>query len=336
MDVRLIKETELNQVNELWNTTCKETDFLYKELNKNEFRHKFYNFNDKQTIVSVVCFHENKLKGFSSGVYQKGTETAYITMLIVEKVSRRQGIGDILLEFLEKELKELSNDIKALEIVFRNPINLEWVIPGTISHDHPNSPGVDTASSGYNFFKNRGYDEFAVQYSYYRDIKRYELSKETIAKTSVLSEKGINIGYFDIKRHQGFDDLFDDLKSESWRKEILDEVHNKQSESKIIIVSRNSVIKGFTGPLRVQNSLRGYFCGIGVHSDCRGLGAGSVLFSYLCLGLKEQGASYMSLFTGKNNPARKIYEAEDFQIVREWSNMRKKIIDRNCIKVSKK
>ena len=41
------------------------------------------------------------------------------------------------------------------------------------------------------------------------------------------------------------------------------------------------------------------------------------------MSLKEQGASFMSLYTGEDNPARNIYEAAGFKIVRSWADMRK-------------
>ena len=39
--------------------------------------------------------------------------------------------------------------------------------------------------------------------------------------------------------------------------------------------------------------------------------------------LKAMGASFMTLFTGENNPARNIYEAAGFTVVRTWADMRK-------------
>ena len=37
------------------------------------------------------------------------------------------------------------------------------------------------------------------------------------------------------------------------------------------------------------------------------------------------GAGYMTLFTGEANPARNIYEAAGFRIVRTWADMRKEV-----------
>ena len=54
-----------------------------------------------------------------------------------------------------------------------------------------------------------------------------------------------------------------------------------------------------------------------------------MLFSELCFGLRELGAGYMTLFTGENNPARRIYETAGFIIVKSWANMKKQIFP-NC------
>ena len=37
------------------------------------------------------------------------------------------------------------------------------------------------------------------------------------------------------------------------------------------------------------------------------------------------GAGFMTLFTGETNPARNIYEAAGFSIVRSWTDMRREI-----------
>ena len=49
------------------------------------------------------------------------------------------------------------------------------------------------------------------------------------------------------------------------------------------------------------------------------------MFASLCIGLKEIGAQFMTLFTGENNPARNIYEAAGFKIVKSFADMRKDI-----------
>ncbi len=95
----------------------------------------------------------------------------------------------------------------------------------------------------------------------------------------------------------------------------------KDKADPVAAAIRNGKIIGFTGPLRVQESGRGYFAGIGIHSGYRGFGLGNVLFHTLCRTLKEMGASYMTLFTGETNPAGQIYSKAGFKIVKSWADM---------------
>ena len=117
----------------------------------------------------------------------------------------------------------------------------------------------------------------------------------------------------------------DDLNSETWKTTVLNHVKEKGKDNTLIVALDGNLVIGFTGPIYKQSSGRGYFAGIGIHSKYRGRGIGTLLFSRLCMGFKEIGVDYMTLFTGKNNPARNIYERENFKIVRSWANMRKEI-----------
>jgi ribosomal protein S18 acetylase RimI-like enzyme len=140
-----------------------------------------------------------------------------------------------------------------------------------------------------------------------------------------LEENELHITTYQPDLHQGFDELFDNLASEDWRTRITDNIKRPDGGDPVLILEHKGKICGFTGPLAVQESGRGYFAGIGVHSDYRGHGAGKAMFASLCIGLKEIGARYMTLFTGENNPARNIYEAAGFKIVRSFADMRKDI-----------
>lgn len=108
-----------------------------------------------------------------------------------------------------------------------------------------------------------------------------------------------------------------------WEKEILSEPGKEEGGRNILVPVKEGRVCGFTGPLDVEKSGRGYFAGIAVDEGVRGKGVAKVLFCELCTGLKNEGASFMTLFTGEQNPARKIYEAAGFQIVRSWADMRK-------------
>ena len=82
-------------------------------------------------------------------------------------------------------------------------------------------------------------------------------------------------------------------------------------------------VAGFAGPVYPEETGRGYFSGIGVAPEFEGKGFGTLLFYRLCREERQAGAAYMSLFTGEENPARKIYERAGFEVRRTFDVMKK-------------
>lgn len=325
MKIIPMEKHHLNSVCTLWNTCIENGDMIYKKLNVDDFEHRFMQQNDRFETVGYVALESETVVGFSSGTNVYGKDTAYITTVVVDGLSRRRGIGTHLLHALEQQLTQLNPHITTIDVVFFNPVNLEWIIPHTNYHDHPNAPGIDMSSMGYLFLQRLGYKDFAIQNSYYRTLKDYQFSSKILSKLPKLETENLVIEVYDKHKHHGFSALFEDLGSSSWRHEILGNYEKNAPHNPVLIVHRDGRIGGFTGPLYVQPSGRGYFAGIGVHSEFRGHGAGRVLFGHLCKTHKEMGATYMTLFTGESNNARYIYEQEGFTIVRTWADMRKNL-----------
>lgn len=322
MAVRNLNSKDILILYQMWQHSIDSGELLYKPMSLELFTSKFFDQHQTTPIMSYVYDSEGVPQGFISGVIDPSKSKAYLTMIFVEPSSRHQGYGTLLLNHLEQEVHEKYPNIVTIDILFFNPMTLEWIIPHTNRHDHPNAPGVDYDSDAYVFFKKHGYIEFAKQNSYYRNIERYTYSHLIEELIQSLKKNKIEISLYDQEKHHGFQELFDDLKNSYWQTEITQAVQDKKP---VLVASHDGKIIGFTGPLRVQPSLRGYFAGIGVHQEYRGLGVGKVLFAALCKELSRLGAHYMSLFTGENNQARKIYERENFVIVRSWANMRKDI-----------
>lgn len=329
MEIIQFKNDHIQEVIKIWNDSCG-TDMVYKPFNDNDFINKFLknpHFSYEGTFVAI---EEKKIVGFANGLYKKNflsgetyeNSPGYITFVLVDKAYRRRGIGKALLNKVEEFL--INNGKRQLDIIFFNPINLQWYVPGTDEHDHPNAPGVDFDSAAYKLFQNCNYKDKAKQNSYHLNLDKFSLSEKVIGTLENLKTKGISIEYFDPLKHSGFNELFDDLKNEYWRIEIIGETQTKNPRP-ILVASDNGKICGFTGPLDVQPSGRGYFAGIGVDSSYGGMGIGTALFFKLCENLRNEGASFMTLFTGENNPARKMYETAGFDIVKTWSDMRKEI-----------
>lgn len=321
MDYRRLSITDLASLGKFWNAY---KDSIYQVLDDKEIESKFFTSQKEYDIISFVAIDNHEIIGLSSGTSIINSDVSYITCVLVKPTHRRQKIGSKLLELLENESIK-NKQTKKIDVSFFNPVHLEWMIPNNGLSDHPNSPGVDINSASYPFMQKNKYLDFAIQNAYYLDLKDYQYSLDIDIKRNKLKALGIEIKLYDSSKHSGFDKLFADLKSEHWQKEITQNIHNKNEKYDVLIVVKEGLIYGFAGPLKVQKSGRGNFAGIGVHSSLRGLGAGSVLFASLCMEFKKNGAQFMSIFTGEQNKARYIYEAEGFKIVKTWANMRKEI-----------
>ena len=321
MSIKKMRNQHIFSCVDLWNQVSETDDFLYKHIDAIIFEDKFLKKHNDYDIISYVCEENDSVIGFISGVAYPQRKKAYITMIMVDFKHQRKHIGTDLLTTFETHIKKEYEKIESIDLVFFNPVTLTWIIPNTKSDDHPNSPGVDMKSKALSFFNALGYQTFAIQNSYYKDIRNYEYPKDSLSLIESLKNQKIHIGYASLKL-TGFNELFDNLNNPIWKSEIK---HALENDQPVLIAEKDGQMIGFTGPLSVQDSLRGYFTGIGVHSDYRGFGIGKVLFSSLCYHLRDIGAHYMTLFTGENNPARHIYEHEGFKSVRSWADMRKEL-----------
>ena len=307
--IRPLAPADARAAADVWNRCCDEPEGpLYRGFPADEFDALFREPADDFAKVSLVATDRDRVVGFANGTVRPGADRAYVTAVMVARERRHRRVGTRLVAELERALAAApgAGAVERYEVVFFNPITLTWLIPGTDGHDHPNSPGVDVHGDGYVFLKNRGYRDFAYQNSYYLPLAEYVPPANIDEIRRRLSDAGLRICRYEPERHTGLDAA-------------------DGSAEPVLIVEDGNRACGFTGPLHVQPSGRGYFAGIGVHSDYRGRGAAKALFSGLCTELKGMGADFMSLFTGETNPARNIYEAAGFRIVRCWADMRKEI-----------
>lgn len=314
---------EAEAARKLFNDCVTAGEVLYKPFGDREAFEAFFlhRSGEEMTVVNLLADDES---AFASGCYVERTGKCYITFVTVCAGQRRQGRGREILAGLEERLRDLSGGrAAAFEIIFFNPMSFSWLLPGTDGHDHPNAPGVDVSSGAYLFFKNCGYRDYAYQNSYHINLTDYQFPADIRQRIENLRQKGIEITLYDGKIHTGLEELMKDLDNDMWTREILGNAALPGGGNPLLIVNQGGRAMGFTGPLSVQESGRGFFSGIAVHSACRGNGAGKVLFSYLCSSLRDMGAQFMTLFTGETNPARNIYEAAGFHIVRTWADMKK-------------
>ncbi|MFA6889760.1 MAG: GNAT family N-acetyltransferase, partial [Bacilli bacterium] len=152
----------------------------------------------------------------------------------------------------------------------------------------------------------------------------YDIPAKVKAKEIENEKNGYTITIYDGSKHHGFGELFDALKNPGWYEAVKNNL-TKDHPAPMLIAQKEGTILGWTGPMFTQDSGRGYFAGIGVHPEAQGLGLGKSLFCHLCNESRKNNATFMSLFTGSDNPARNIYLYAGFKVRQSFAIMRKEL-----------
>lgn len=246
----------------------------------------------------------------------------YLTYLGLRAKARHQGIGTALLDYGLQEVRREHPDLTCLEISYFDPVNLAWQLPGKPGVTHPNSPGVEVSCDAYGYFRHLGFREYARQDSYYLDLKKFSQSGQLDIRRSKCLQAGYEVRPYDAELDRGWEELLADLQNPMWTKIFQAELAKDRSARPILIAVKDHRVMGFAGPLDVEPSGRGYFAGLAVHSQARGLGLAGLLFYELAAALQELGASYLTLFTGEKNPAARVYQGAGCEVVTHWGCLR--------------
>lgn len=272
---------------------------------------------------TVAAWDGERLIGLAAGVEGIERRCGYLSFLCVHPDHRRRGVGSRLMERLEASLSAVAG-IEKLEAVFHCPVHLPWYIPAGEGDWHPCLPGVDMDSPLYTLLRRRGWSDFAVQNAYYRCLKGYTVPPAQDERRAALLSEGIELTLYDPTRHHGLPELFENIRNPGWAAEVLS--HTDRPIVVAVDQRADGLVVAYTGPLSVSGHPgRGNFCGIGTRTDYRGRGIGKLVFCEMCRRHAEGGADFMSLYTGTNNPARLIYEAAGFRVVRRFADMRKEL-----------
>lgn len=312
---------ELDRMYQLYMRCIQRKEMLHERMEKARFAEILFS---REKEVKTMCFSDTAENAFAAGCIDSRVGRAFITMILVDPDHRRQGLGRQMLQVLERELQRES-DYKNMEISFLNPCAFSWEIPNKDGVVHANTPGVNLKSDAYLFFQNCGYRMFALQNSYFMDLKEFEMLERIAFKKEQLRKEGITFEIYDDEKHSYMNEMIKQFGSSVWEREICGEPSVHKGGRPIICPVFENQACGFAGPLDVEKNGRGYFAGIAVDEKFQGKGIAKVLFNCLCCSLKEIGADYMTLFTGENNHARNIYEAAGFKITASWADMRKRL-----------
>ena len=302
---------------DIYNSLILSDSLPYRPLDEEEFN-RIFHIGGELTLCAINA--ECKTVGFLSARLPNSDGVSYLTYFGVLPEYRYCSCASELLDEAENILRN-EYHAKRIDIVFHNPAHLPWIIPES-EDGHPCAPGIRSDSPAAHLLLHRGYKEWCAQISYYMPLAGYTLPEGYDGKLASLEQSGIKITYYDPALHHGLAELFDAINNPGWKKTVL--AHLDQP---IIVAVDNGLVVGYTGPLsqvREGNGIRGNFCGIGTHPDYRGRGIASLIFCEMCRHHSAHGATFMSLYTGENNPARRVYEYAGCRGVVRWSNLRLK------------
>ena len=312
---------------EMWNNSSNKGEVVYKPLTQNQFINNMIDqIPGNGKAICLVAAENNLVDGFIHGVLQGAylrNETqentpVYLTALFVRPGRRGKGIGRTLIKaFIESAQKA---DKRQILISDRNPVQLSWNIPDTEGHDHNKAPGVDEDCAAYEFLKKCGFMIRAHEVAMHLPLSQYTAAVDLEQKRDTLAKQGIFTGLYNTKLRYNYDRMCDRGKFEYWRKILFDET-SKVSPRPILAATHKEHIIGFTGPVDIEPSGRGWFSGICTDPEYEGRGIATVLFNLLMQVFITIGASFSTLFTGKENHAQRLYLRTGFKVVRKFAVM---------------
>ena len=286
--------------------------------------------------TAIFAENDGIIAGFAAGNAVPGAQTGYVTVLLAPD----DGMRHALLDRLTAAMREKDPSLRRLRWVFYNPCLLRWRLPGPEGFSHPGLPGVPEDSPLYGFLRDEGWQVFARMNVYARVLADYRIPPPLRDKIAQNAASGLSVRLWDPVSDGSFRPLTDALGSDDWRRTLL---ANEASEAPLPVMiaaderaeirERNdgrAFVCGFAGPMRRTEDGRGYFAGIGIHPDYRRRGLGSTLFAMLCDGLRALGADYMTLFTGADGAAHRIYEAAGFEARRAVAAMECDLMPADC------
>lgn len=247
-----------------------------------------------------------------------GERAGYITCIILAESVQTDESYRMMIGAIERRFQQRGK--QRADFLFFNPMKLPWLIPGTDEHEHNNAPGVPEGSRLHEFLLRYGYVERALECGMYLPLGAFSIPEEIRGKESKAAAEGYRVELFDSVKHSGLEQMLAGLDNPLWQEQIP---RYAADGVPVMIAAYQGKAAGFAGPIIREPSGRAFFIGIGVHPQHEGHGLGSILFFKMCEAFQQAGAEYISLFTGSENPAKRIYERAGFQTVKRFAIMRR-------------
>ncbi len=349
MIIRPFAQADVPALVSLWNACVDAGDVVYKPITEAYYRRKFEQDPNHDPRYIFAADQDGQLIGFIYGLAKKiflpkethENSPGYVTTLLVDQAYRRQGVGTALLNTLLAAFRE--NGKHLAQMSNSNPLNIDWLIPDTPSHDHNNAPGVDVASDAYAFFLSQGFIEGGREVAMYLNLAQYAWKPEITEIRERLASEGIYTGRYDASLDYDYDGMCDRIPSEYWRSSIATEIAAWKTgrpttdvrflpngkvppgPRPMLVATHDGKIAGFTGPVDKQDSGRGYFTGICTDPLYERRGIATVLFNLLMQEFVDEGATFSTLFTGDTNHAQRLYLRTGFYVAKVFAWMTKEL-----------
>ena len=301
---------------DLWNTAGLRMG--YAPLNLDKFRKLLTQHPDFSGDLTFVLEEAGNIRGVVIGCI--GGTTGYISCLIMDEIADTAENTEKLTHTLEEAFRKRGMTRSAVS--FFNPMRLPWVIPGTPGHQHNNVPGVAVELPLYERMLALGYAETSRECALYYCLENHITPEWVEEKAAQMAARGYTVAHYDAGRHVGLEEMLESLGNPQWISEIT---AAGKAGMDLLVGLKGNVCAGFTGPVYPEETGRGYLSGIAVGPQFERNGLGTLLFYRLLQREKEVGSRYMSIFTGLDNHAKRIYLEAGFQIVRTFAVMSKKL-----------
>lgn len=326
----LIKNFTVNEFGEqVYNLFMSDvvSEGFYQEFDKEGFYNFLYKNPHFKESGAFVAVEGEEVIGFALGWIKKedeedATKPGYFNTIFVKKEYRRQYVATKLFEKVVEWFK--ANGKTFVRSVFLGPCNWPWYIPETEKHNHPGLPAVPI-NTPYYFFLTR--NDFHVQGhidAFHLPLAKFEMNPDVLKRMEENEKKGLKIEVYDPEKHYGVEEFCEAINNPGFARSIRYNL-NREKPYPFLIVSDNGRMAGWTGPMYTESTGRGHLDGIAVDPNVRGGGLGKSLFCSLCDYSKKQGSSFMTFFTGLENPARYIYLYAGFRICQSFAIMKKEI-----------
>ncbi|GIO42406.1 GNAT family N-acetyltransferase [Paenibacillus apis] len=322
MQIRPYSIEDRSAVVELWNREA--TKYDYKPFLEQEFHDTFIDHPYYDAHCMWVGCNGKEIVGFAAGCsgdeLPLGDVAGYITCVIVDADAASPKHYDAFLSLIEERFQQLGR--KQAEVLFFNPVKLKWIIPSSPQHEHNNAPGISKDLPLYEALIARGYEDRATQCGMYLKLGSFAVPEDMIRKEAKASAEGYAVTSYIPELHTGLEATLAALQNPQWEKDV---VAYMKDGAPLVAAVHGSEVVGFAGPIILEPTGRAFFCGIGVHPQHEGHGLGSILFFRMVEAFQDAGCQYISLFTGSNNPALRIYQKAGFTIEKQFSILRREL-----------